>query len=395
MQFFSYFFNNPIVDDFLLWAGRLWFLWLPVFLGFLFWQSWLGQIRARFLKSRRWLLLEIKLPRDIAKSPQAMEVVLNALHQTRDGNLIEQFWNGFLRTWFSLEIASINGQVRFFVYTQDFFRNLVEAQFYAQYPDIEIVEVGGYTQAANFEDVNEWGVWGAEFGLSKPDPYPVKTYIDYGLQTSATKEEQKTDPVTAFLEFLGSLKQGEQLWFQVLIRASKKDWKAEGQALIEMLMKRDKKPAEGERVSFGSLMLSPGERTVVEAVERKLSKLGFDVVIRGLYIARKDKFNFINVASLLGSLKHYNALNLNGFKSTQTTAVDYLFKKTRSARLKRIMLDAYRKRSCFYPPYRRQACVLNTEEIATIYHFPGRVAETPSFGRIEAKKSEPPSTLPI
>jgi hypothetical protein len=46
-------------------------------------------------------------------------------------------------------------------------------------------------------------------------------------------------------------------------------------------------------------------------------------------------------------------------------------------------------------PYQRTPFVLNTEELATIYHFPGRVAETPTFGRIEAKKGEPPSNLPI
>lgn len=391
MDFFSFFFYQ-ITTAFFSWVKLLWFLWLPLFLGLFFWQTWLGQIRWRFLKSCRWILLEIKLPRDIAKGPQAMEVVLNALHQTRDGNLIERFWNGFLRPWFSLEIASINGQVHFFIYTQEFFKNLVEAQFYGQYPNIEIMEVADYTQAANFEDLTEWGVFGAEFGLVKPDPYPIRTYIDYGLQASITEEEQKTDPVTAFLEFLGSLKEGEQLWFQVLIRASKKDWKSEGQALVETLMKRDKKPAEGEKTSF---VLSPGERTVVEAVEHKLSKLGFDVTIRGLHIAKKDKFNFVNVASLTGSLKHYNTVNLNGFKPVATTGIDYFFKKTRSARLKRIMIDAYRKRSCFYSPYVSKFYVLNTEELATIYHFPGRVAETPTFARVEAKKSEPPASLPI
>ena len=39
--------------------------------------------------------------------------------------------------------------------------------------------------------------------------------------------------------------------------------------------------------------------------------------------------------------------------------------------------------------------LLSTEEIATLWHLPGRVAETPTFTRIESKKAEPPANLPI
>jgi len=42
-----------------------------------------------------------------------------------------------------------------------------------------------------------------------------------------------------------------------------------------------------------------------------------------------------------------------------------------------------------------QTCVLNTEELATVFHFPGSVAQTSGIGRIEAQKAEPPSNLPF
>jgi hypothetical protein len=39
--------------------------------------------------------------------------------------------------------------------------------------------------------------------------------------------------------------------------------------------------------------------------------------------------------------------------------------------------------------------ILNTEELATIYHFPTKMVEAPMVHRIEAKKGEPPAGLPV
>ncbi len=368
------------------------FLWLPVILFLIFWKLWLYYIRSRFVSKIDWTILEIKLPREIMKGPRAMEVVLNMLYQPSDGNFLDKYWKGFLRPWFSLEIASIGGKIHFFVYTQRFFRNLVEAQIYAQYPDVEITEVDDYSKAAFIDGFGrEWGCWGTEFGLTKEDAYPIRTYIDYGLHETMTKEEQKTDPLTSFIEFLGSLKDGEQAWFQILIRATKKDWKEEGKKLIEKLLERDKKLMEGELPK----KFSPGETEVVKAIEKDVSKYGFDTGIRGIYLARNDKFNPTNIASLIGVMKQYNAMDLNGFKPVNPTSVNYFLKKKREAGKKTKILDAFRQRSYFYMPYDRKAFVLNTEELATIFHFPGKVAETPTFGRIEAKKGEAPTDLPI
>jgi len=370
------------------------FLWLPIILLLAFWKLWLYYIRASYISRIEWILLEIKLPREITKGPQAMEAALTPFHQTRDGNLLEKYWKGFLRPWFSLEIVSIGGEIHFFVYTQRFFRNLVEAQIYAQYPDVQITEINDYIKFFGEGFEKEWEFWGTEFKLTEADAYPIKTYVDYKLHEMATKEEQKTDPITSFLEILGSLKTGEQVWFQILIRATKKKWKEEGKKAVEKLMKlKETKDKEGNILS-GVLRLTPGERDVIEAIERDVSKLGFDVGIRAIYFAKNEIFNNVNKSSLIGTMKQYNALNLNGFKPVNFTGVDY-FKKLREPGRKAKMFEAYCGRSVFYMPYVRNHFVLNTEELATIFHFPGRVAETPTLGRIEAKKGEAPPNLPI
>ncbi|MBU3925978.1 hypothetical protein KJ763_02330 [Patescibacteria group bacterium] len=372
-------------------ASYIW--WLPIFLIAIFGNLWVYYARSKFLYGLSWILLEVKLPREITKTPRAMEVFLNSLHITKDGNMLEKYWQGFLRVWFSLEIVGINGEVHFFIYTQKFFRNLIEAQLYAQYPDAEIVEAEDYTKATfPLEDLGiKWGCFGTEFVLTAEDAYPIRTYVDYGLHEALVKEEQKTDPITAFVELLGSLKQGEQIWFQILVRATKKDWKEEGKKLVDKLMERDKVLKEGEH----NRKLSSGEVETIKAIERDVSKLGFDTGIRILYLANNESFNPINIPSMIGTMKQYNAVNLNGFEPANSTSVDYFLKKKREAKMKLKMINAYRMRSYFYMPYPKMPFVLNTEELATIYHFPGRVSETPTFSRIEAKKSEPPTNLPI
>jgi len=74
--------------------------------------------------------------------------------------------------------------------------------------------------------------------------------------------------------------------------------------------------------------------------------------------------------------------------------LDHLKKK------KEKMMFLYRNRSFFYPEfypggYEYTPFVMTTEELATIYHFPGDVSRTPTLSRITAKRAEPPANLPI
>ena len=44
----------------------------------------------------------------------------------------------------------------------------------------------------------------------------------------------------------------------------------------------------------------------------------------------------------------------------------------------------------FHPVY----FVLNVEELATIWHFPGQILKVPTLERIESKEAAPPTNLP-
>jgi len=388
-------------------------IWTPLVLGVIAARTWVYYIRANHLAQQKWVILEIKIPRDTFKSPLAMEVVLNALHQTSgESNWYAKYIQGKSRVWFSLELVSIEGRVRFFLLTRPFFRNVVQNNIYAQYPTIEIYEVADYTAHVPYgQEGSDWSVWGLEFALTKEDPYPIKTYVDYGLDKDP-KEEFKIDPMTPMLEMLGSLGKGNQMWIQILVRATKKDnkkvgglfgkpsdWKKEGEDLIEELRKKYSKQEPKPGQTFTSdRILTKGQQEEIAAIQRSISKPGFDCGIRGVYLAKGDTFDATNIPGLLGAFKQYNSNELNGFKPSNVTGFDFPWEDFRGKRLsekKATLFNAYIQRSYFHPPYKRKSFVLNSEELATIFHFPGSVAETPTFERIESKKVESPTNLPI
>lgn len=389
-------------------------IWLPIILLGVLWYCWIYYIKMKFLVNQEYVLLEIKLPNEIKKTPLAMELFLSALYQTiGEGTFIHRYIKGSTRPTFSLELISLEGDVKFFIWTRKFWKNLVEAQIYAQYPDIEISEVVDYTRFVKYNP-ESLSLWGCEYKLKKDDFYPIKTYVDYRLETEGIKEEEKTDPLSPILEFLGAVEQGQQVWFQILVRAHKKerkkklkwkerfkkmefsgkeDWRGQGQTEVEELVKKvmvdEGDPTKGYRI------MTKGELSVVSAVERSISKLSFDCNIKAIYLAEPDKFDAINIMGLLGAFKQFNSLDLNQFGIKSTTSFDYPwqdYKNMRSNRRKRIIFNSFKRRvfSRLYSPF-----VLNTEELATIYHFPGGVIQTPTFSRLLSKKAEPPFNLPI
>ncbi|KKS26703.1 MAG: hypothetical protein UU88_C0021G0009 [Parcubacteria group bacterium GW2011_GWC1_42_11] len=166
------------------------------------------------------------------------------------------------------------------------------------------------------------------------------------------------------------------------------DWKDEGKEVIDELTKRNEKTPEGTP-SFKMMMTTKGENEVIAAIERSMGKLGFDCGARALYLVKKEQFNPSNIKALGGLLRAFTTNNLNGFTlNYQTFGFDYPWQKIE-------IFDAYKYRSWFYAPQHKKPFVLTSEELATIYHFPGGVAQTPTFGRIPSRKSEAPVNLPI
>lgn len=392
---------------------------LAALLGSMFWNVWMRYVRLKNFLGLKYAVIEVKLPKDTFKSPLAMETILHAIHNTSPGSKYAQYWKGETRPWYSLEIASFEGQVKFFVWTEDRRKANLMAAFYSQYPGIEMIEREDYAKTFQLDPkVNR--LHAMEFEFTKADPYPIKTYVDYGLDKDP-KEEFKIDPLTHMIEWMGSLRPNEQVWFQFICIAHVKEqvapghiwmkrdkWKDEAIAEVNKILVRDPKTKtsagqpDPETGYTRLAMITEGERDIVAAIERSISKLPFDVCIRAVYIAQKDAFDTpFGIGGRISSMKQFNTEHLNGFKPNGKRFhmrlgdpwLDYKDQKRNNMAKEALM--AYRRRSAFYPPFVSPTLILNTEELATIWHLPGSVSATPGLERVPSKKAEAPSNLPI
>jgi hypothetical protein len=399
---------------------------IPIILIYVAVRLYVRYVQLKYISKQKPVLLEIKIPKDIQKSPLAMEVVLGAMQQSGAATYTEAYLDGKSIGWFSLELVSIEGQVHFYIWAcEKKFKALLEHQIYAQYPTVEVYEVPpekDYVRQVPY-DPSTYGIWGLQYKLTKDDVYPIKTYVDYNLDKDQ-KDEYRIDPMTAVLEFLGSVGKDQQVWLQILIKKHSKegikefrlkekpDWKKAAEEEVKKIREEATVDHGGDFPGFPNP--TKGQIETINAIERSYGKMAFDTMIRGIYIAKGKSFNPINITGLIGSMRQYSSNNLNGLKMSVWTDTDIDFplykdlvvlfpflKKSRETfkgRLTERMFSAYRLRSHFYPPYqnhRQNSFILNTEELATIYHFPGNVSATPTLTKIASKKSEPPANLPI
>lgn len=386
-------------------------VWAPIFFGIGFITNWMKYVRTGWWIKEGSVLLEIKIPKETMKSPLAMEIFFTSLFQTGSATYIETYWKGKTRPWFSLELVSVEGTVKFFIWTMKKYRNLVEAQIYAQYPSVEIHEAEDYMGWLHKPDPVNWPMWATYFKFTKPSVYPIKTYVDYGLAENP-KEEFKIDPMTSVLEFLGSMRKGEHIWIQIIIQAHRTlklkdgvlfkthDWRDHAKHEIEHIRKESITEPKGEFPGMPNP--TKGQQNTIAALERSISKFPFEACIRGCYVSHKDSFNPISITGLIGTFRQYSSNDdVNGFKLGWFTDFDYPwqdFRRIRRNRAEFEMLEAMKLRSFFQYPFKNfegSPIILNTEELATIYHFPGSVAATPGFVRLASKRVEPPSNLPI
>jgi len=389
-------------------------IWLPFVLFFLLFERWMDFVHLKFSLDNGRTTLRIKLPQEVLKSPEAMESVFALIHNPNNSdNLWQTYIDGRLPLIFSFELVSIGGDVRFYInIPTKKTKNLIEAQLYAQFPGIEVTEEMVDYSSEVVWNPKKWEMMVFHIGKKEDQVFPVKTYIDFGLDKQP-KEELKFEPMAAMLEQLSTAKPHERFWIQILCKPhvkrnfksgflkSKASWEGDVFAKISEMLGRDPKKKTGPVEFEEQPRLTAGERDTVAAMERNAGKYAYETAIRYVYITPLGKFDG-NALLLLKTFSQYDIIKRNGLGVRWRTDFDYNWFSDWSGRkkmeLKKKELEDYKKRVyTVREPISRvdELKIFTAEELATIYHIPGSSVITPGLSRIPSARREAPANLPV
>ena len=422
-----------------------------VILGF---RIFLFAQRVRFRKRQKKVLLLVRVSRENEKLPIVAEQMFAVLHGVIQDI---SFWDklkGVTAESFSFEIANADSQIKFFVYAPIHLRNFVENQIYAQYPDVEIQEVEDYlaekkidicspdslpeisetkelsktetslaSSDAHFDSLNHFAhVFGAELHLTDPYIYPIKRHEQFEDKITRTAVDTLSGITSTLMKLPG---EHDIAAVQIVAQPLDDWWRIRATKCARILAKnvffgieklqkiyarvfmtRSLWPKivffpfylifwfqglmAGSKVKFSVSGEGGREDDVLEelanrshdresasdAMMDKVVKLPFDVSIRVIFVpALADSaVAKVKVRELTGAFKQFNQPHLNGFEVAEFGSQD--------------ILKRFRNRE-LYEPF-----VLNTEELATVFHLPNIEVKTPNIYWVNSKKLEPPIDLP-
>jgi len=396
---------------------KSWYWVLPPFvLLFFSIKALLWWRREQWEKKQKYILLEIIPPKEVLQTFQAMEQIFSSIwgiHSSIEGfkNLGKKWGSGKKLQRFSLEIIGLANKPHMLIRCFEGHEETIRAALYAQFPELEIVRVEDYI---NFVPQNipneEWDMYGFDEVLINQDVYPIKTFDQFfEKRPESIKEEKRIDPLNTLLEGIDELKPGEQIWVQINVAPVSPDdnsYLKRGRALIERLThrregKNQSSPQSKEDKGFvpPEMKLTAREREVVNAIETKISKQIFEVGIRCIYLAKRSLFKKERKSLAEQFFTGLGVQDLNGFKKwrkTKTRVYFYhLFGKSFNYLKKRQIFKRYLLREAPLYPKRDGIFILNTEELATIFHLPFNVEAVGTYlPRVSSRKGEAPAELP-
>lgn len=323
---------------------------LAVFLVFGYMVFQWYKHRNRETYALDFVTLLVRLPRDNEIKIDAAEQMFSGLHSLKKTGFFS-----FLKTEdiFSFEIVALKEEISFYVSCPRKIRDLVEKQIHGAYPNADIRE---------HDEVNIFSEKGrvdfASLVLDKAHYLPLKTYKDL-----------PTDGLSLLTSALSKMDDGEGAVIQILLQPEGNRWRDQGRSYIR---NEKKKEADPDKATYGH---DPKE---MEAINTKIEKPGFRVALR-VVVSSKNEY---------GAESHLN--NITGAFAQFTSAYNNI-KKGRVFLKHLFMIDfLYR----YMPMFNRNTAILNTEELATIFHFPNKTVETHHVRWLNAKNAPAPHNIP-
>lgn len=346
--------------------------------------------KGRMQRALNMSLFLVRLPREPinkegTQKSEKEKLVLAEQMISALGNLHSKGWNKFLygEPYVALEMAvhHIGEETHFYVAVPKGQEDIIEKQLYGYFPSAEI---------SRAPDYNIFNPQGAAAGT-------YLTYTQNSILPLKTFQKFESDPLSGILTAMSQLEaEGEGAAAQFLIRPTHHSEKKSlatkvaremqsGYPFKEALSraqhppqpkKQDpNKPPEPERVR----VVTPVEDEIIKALAAKASKPNFDVNVRFVASASNQIRAEQILDNLNGALTQFASPDLNGLKTA----------KLSGGSLKRLFYNF-----SFRLFENKQALMMSSEEIASLYHFPLSTTAAPKVNFLKSKQAEPPTNLP-
>ena len=285
---------------------------------------------------------------------------------------------------FSFEIVLNKELISFHIAVPEYLSSYMQEQLQAQFSSAQIEQV------ADYNIFNPKGViFGTYLTFKRPYYFPIKTY-----------KKIESDPLNAITNTLSQLDANAGAAIQFMVRSAPGSWHSMG-TKVSQEMHQGKKLEEATKKAKGGLFygvaklakpkskdeagappkeykLSALEEDMAKGMEEKTSKAGMEVNIRLIVSAENE----VKAKSYLDNI-------VNSF--TQYNIYQYGNSLVRSGdRLNRLAHDfIYRNFNS------RRKILLNSEEMASVFHFPLPSTETPKIDWLLFKRAPAPINMPL
>lgn len=287
----------------------------------------------------------------------------------------------------SFEIVARGGLVHYYAVVPLVLVDVIRQAVAAAYPSARLEEV---TDANIFSKVGKMsGTIGGEFTLKKSFVYPISTY-----------QESKRDASRALLNALSSASREDGIGVQFLLRPAYDGWSKASESHIDG-MKKNKgkkkglagvapldimealwKPPEGgdkdEAKNPEDKQLTSLEQAEVDAISEKTRYPAYEVLVRVVISSNTAARSQVLLKNIIAAFSLFDSPRNNGFKFSLTRNVEE-------------MTTAYIMR--FFPQEARSN-ILNSVEMATLFHLPGSSAiPTSQVKRQMSKQVDGPTDI--
>ena len=330
--------------------GILFVFLLAIFIvfGFMLFQ-WFKH-RNRESTALEFVTLLIRVPKDNETKIDSAEQMFAGLYSLKKTGFLS-----FMKAedYFSLEIVALEEDIAFYLSCPRRIRDLVEKQINGAYANAEIKEV---------DEVNIFNKKGkvafASLKLDRPSYYPIKAYKDLPI-----------DGLNALTSALSKMGSGEGAIIQILLQPEGKSWQNQGRSYVSSQKKRESDP---NKATYSH---DPKE---MEVIGQKAEKPGFRVSLRVVVSAKEEYIADSHLNNIKGAFSQFSSA-YNSFKKS------YIF-------LKHLFMIDFLYR--YMPVLNKDTFILNTEELATIFHLPNKTVETHHIRWLNAKNAPAPNSIP-